>query len=458
MQAPMAELSADVLLQHDTWLRKLVRGLIGDADADDVVQEVWRRAVARPPRDDGALPGWLATTARRLAWRHHRDTGRRRGREQVAAARGTPNTSEDPADLVARVEARQAITQAVLELDEPFRIVVLLRYFEGQEPAQIGARIGVPAATVRTRLHRAHDKLRARMEQRHGKGWRRRLALLCVPLPTLRPAPHPARPARSWLVATLILPLLGGAVWFAVDATGKRPVTPVPPGSTSAALETTSTVAPDPAMTQRSPAAPATTTTRRQKQGEPVCTGHARDARGRPLRGVPLFVHRRGEAPVQVATTDTDGRFSFTSAQTGALRTGSGWSTLGEWPMAGQPEDNALVIAAPTIRLAGRVVDEHQRPVPDALVEASHYMVFGFPESTAGTTLQSIRRSAQCDEAGRFTRRRRARVPSDDLEVLRQGPWRHLLSGATDRPRRSGPGAAHHRRGAPLRHGREHRC
>ena len=43
--------------------------------------------------------------------------------------------------------------------------VLLLANWEGLSPAEIAVVIGVPAATARTRLHRARGRLRAELER-----------------------------------------------------------------------------------------------------------------------------------------------------------------------------------------------------------------------------------------------------------------------------------------------------
>ena len=64
--------------------------------------------------------------------------------------------------------AAHPLAAAVLELDEPFRQVVLLRYFEQHTPKEIAHLLGIPGATVRSRLSRALEKLRVSLDQEFG--------------------------------------------------------------------------------------------------------------------------------------------------------------------------------------------------------------------------------------------------------------------------------------------------
>jgi DNA-directed RNA polymerase specialized sigma24 family protein len=60
------------LLQHTAALRALARDLVGEAHADDVVQEAAVAALTAPPAEPGGAGGWLATVVRRLAGKHRR--------------------------------------------------------------------------------------------------------------------------------------------------------------------------------------------------------------------------------------------------------------------------------------------------------------------------------------------------------------------------------------------------
>ena len=70
-------------------------------------------------------------------------------------------TSEWSADEIrAREEVRRKVVDAVLDLDEPYRTVVLLRYYEDLPPREIAKRTGVGDETVRGRIKRAIAELR----------------------------------------------------------------------------------------------------------------------------------------------------------------------------------------------------------------------------------------------------------------------------------------------------------
>jgi sigma-70-like protein len=118
----------DALLEHRAWVRALARRLVADADsADEIEQRTWLAAVERPPRDVRSPRGWLATALRNAARKLGRANTRRAHHEAAAA---TPDAPRTPADLVAETELQQLVTKLVLELEEPYRETVLLRYVE----------------------------------------------------------------------------------------------------------------------------------------------------------------------------------------------------------------------------------------------------------------------------------------------------------------------------------------
>jgi DNA-directed RNA polymerase specialized sigma24 family protein len=54
-------------------------------------------------------------------------------------------------------------TRALNGLERDLRVIVALRYYTGLDSAEIGSLLGIPPATVRTRLRRALSLLRERL-------------------------------------------------------------------------------------------------------------------------------------------------------------------------------------------------------------------------------------------------------------------------------------------------------
>jgi RNA polymerase sigma-70 factor (ECF subfamily) len=125
-------------------------------DADDIVQEVFVRALDRLDtlRDAHAFGGWLASIAKHLI---------------LDLVRRTPPPA-DPADEPLapdnqheQLEARRAIA-AIRALPDAYRETLMLRLVEGMTGPEIAARTGLTSGSVRVNLHRGLKMLRERLE------------------------------------------------------------------------------------------------------------------------------------------------------------------------------------------------------------------------------------------------------------------------------------------------------
>lgn len=126
----------------------LARDLVADeALADDAVQQAYVVALTRPPRERGSIAGWLRTVVRSCSLDLLRQQGRRRRREQ--------------------------------QCDAPMPLA----------PDEAAARQGEPVKTIKTRLGRALQLLRSKLDGRPGgrDAWLAALAPL-VQLPVARTA------------------------------------------------------------------------------------------------------------------------------------------------------------------------------------------------------------------------------------------------------------------------------
>src|SRR5262245_20681200 len=126
-----ADPDPELLLAHSAWIQRIARRLAGadGADADDLVQDTWLAALAGPRAEVRSVRGWLAGLVKNLTRETRRGEGRRRAREQRAAS--SSGTSEPSvAETFESVSTGRELADLVLELDEPFRATVLLRYYE----------------------------------------------------------------------------------------------------------------------------------------------------------------------------------------------------------------------------------------------------------------------------------------------------------------------------------------
>lgn len=132
-------------------------------DAGDVVAETmlvaWRRLDDVPTGSAERL--WLYGVARRVLANELR-ASRRRDRLGVrfgAEVQRVTEVHRDPS-----VVDLMAIGDAVRRLAPTEREVMLLTAWEGLSPAEIAVVLDLPAATVRSHLHRARHELRERLD------------------------------------------------------------------------------------------------------------------------------------------------------------------------------------------------------------------------------------------------------------------------------------------------------
>lgn len=143
-------------------LRRHARGLTGDsASADDLVQDTLERALRyrwrfhlRPgtwwgdASGDGLLP-WLLTLMHRLRLNHLRK------KELVVATDTLPDVPGHDADP----GLRRDLVQALAQLSEAQRAVLLLVSLEQFSYAEAAKVLDVPVGTIMSRLARARERM-----------------------------------------------------------------------------------------------------------------------------------------------------------------------------------------------------------------------------------------------------------------------------------------------------------
>jgi RNA polymerase sigma-70 factor (ECF subfamily) len=140
------------------------------ATVEDVAQETFLRLHrALPdfqPNGPAKLSSWILTIATRLGI----DELRRARLQLVPLEQAATHAATDTADASAiATQQRTALTAAIAELSPDHRAAFLLREAHGLEYEEIARALDVDVGTVKSRLSRAKEKLRAALAP-HAEG------------------------------------------------------------------------------------------------------------------------------------------------------------------------------------------------------------------------------------------------------------------------------------------------
>ena len=100
----------------------------------------------------------VATQDYGILWLSSRTETDKDARE-VVSVEPSPESRAQDADF------RRLLLEALGELGEPYKSVVILREVQGLPHREIGEALGIPEATVRVHLHRGRRKLRERLRE-----------------------------------------------------------------------------------------------------------------------------------------------------------------------------------------------------------------------------------------------------------------------------------------------------
>lgn len=170
------EAFAALVALHEGRIYGVIQRLVRDREkALDLTQEVFMKAWRGLARFEGqsAFYTWLYRIGRNVVTSAARyDAARPKIRVSLddggddEGRRGAPEpTAESEAPEAAAIgeEERQAVRQAIADLPEEAREIVVLRDLAGHAYEEIAEMLDIPVGTVRSRLHRARQELRARL-------------------------------------------------------------------------------------------------------------------------------------------------------------------------------------------------------------------------------------------------------------------------------------------------------
>lgn len=388
MDKPIA-FDTEQLLAQVPWIRRLATRVAGDSHlAEDLAQDALvvalggrRVAGAEALSEPAALRRWLAAVVQNLGRTRRRSERRRAAREAAMAEQGL---SPSAYEVVERFATQGRLVRALLELDEPYRSTLLLRYFDSLTQREIAARTGVPASTVGTRLAEGLRRLRRKVRGR--ESWLASLAALALGRDGARAATvctgamFMTIRAKSILVGTVVLAVFLVARVFVPAAPSPQAMGPESPPAGVAdpgllegepvpervALESTAESSRVPGFAE----IPA-------HAGLAFGTVHGRvvDLTATPLVGVevvcgrPTVVgtveHGRVSSPsLRTARTGADGLFAIEGALPMEFTVrDTRYATVFKGVAQAVGDDEVLVVVGRRICLAGAVVDEAGVPL-----------------------------------------------------------------------------------------------
>lgn len=361
-------------------------------DAEDACQATFLVLAnkAKGGRWQESVANWLYATARKVA-HNARVAAERRAKRETGAA--VPEAVE-PVDRMTGRELLAALDAALDDLPPHYREPLVLCYLEGLTRDQAAARLGVPLATLHTRIDRGRKRLHAVLTKA-GCALGAGLLALAVTSPAGASPPRLVRSILSAasggapaavgelakgvavngalnkamliLSATVAVTAMGfGFGAWQSSAAGRSPEAGPPAQPRQATERATRIEAPVPQPADK----PAEGLTYR---------GTVVGPDGKPVAGVKLSVTLSSAYPVRSgvspehATTDADGRFAFTlpndkfngkavAIVATGTKHGLGWIDV---PPDGKRDNLALrLVEDEAIR--GQVVDLEGKPVPGA--------------------------------------------------------------------------------------------
>jgi RNA polymerase sigma-70 factor (ECF subfamily) len=144
-------------------------------DAQDVFQETFLAAFQKIKdfRGEGKLKNWLFKIASNVCLKK-----RLKGKfdphllsiDQMPLADGEigqaeiPDSSAIPDDMLMNKELKEKLDEAIYALPKKYRLVLLLRDFEGFSTEEVGEMLGLSESAVKVRLHRARMNVRKKLE------------------------------------------------------------------------------------------------------------------------------------------------------------------------------------------------------------------------------------------------------------------------------------------------------
>jgi RNA polymerase sigma factor (sigma-70 family) len=358
------------------------RALANVQDAEDACQAVFLVLANRAPdrRWQESIANWLYTTARRVA-HNVRVAAERRARREGGAA--VPEATE-PVDRMSGRELLAALDRALDGLPVRYREPLVLCYLEGLTRDEAAARLGIPLATLHTRIGRARKQLHSVLTK---AGCTLGVGLLALAV-TSPAGASPLRLVTSILTAASGSPsaavrelargvAVNGLIHKALLALTAVAVVALGAGLSSfesSAAQPPARPAPAGAEKAQPQDAPA-----KAAPKETTVTGRVFDPDGAPLGGAKLF-SVRPDGVKELGTAGADGKFAVSvPANLGVrlLARAEGVGVDFEFIPLNRLDAVVELRTVKDLVIRGRVVDTQGKSVAGATVNVSRVTSFG---------------------------------------------------------------------------------
>lgn len=142
-----------VKTHSDSMLRAAYALLKNRDDAEDAVQEAFMKLMEKDPHftDSEHAKAWLLRVTINLS-------------KNMLKAQSRKNKSEIENEASYTQKESDGVLDCVMKLEENYRAVIHLYYYEGYSIKEIASILGLPSATVGTRLRRGRAKLKKMLE------------------------------------------------------------------------------------------------------------------------------------------------------------------------------------------------------------------------------------------------------------------------------------------------------
>ena len=147
------------------WLAK------NEHDAEDIVQEACLRALKYiRSRGEGDSRAWLLRIVRNTFYDSRRHSSRESAEPFDTAVRNVASSAPGPETDLFREMDVELLRNAIQDLPDEYREVIVLREMEGLQYENIAEIANIPMGTVMSRLSRARTRLQEMLTQKGPKG------------------------------------------------------------------------------------------------------------------------------------------------------------------------------------------------------------------------------------------------------------------------------------------------